>query len=153
MGIGETGAGLGLRIIFRTYVHDRIVIMWRGNVQHTLSTSTLRTPNAGEFAHVHIKLEGMFLDLWYRSVRLIHRLFCPWFYPQPEWQWALEARSGQRADDHWIRNLTMRSAASPDDLGAVELRITLNDQECAPSSHCCLRTACRRPAPAGCGWP
>jgi hypothetical protein len=128
-GIGETGAGLGLRILFRTYVHDRVTVMWRGNVVHTLSTSTLRTPSDGEFAHVHIKFERMLLDLWYRGVRLIHQLFCPWFYPSPEWQWALEARAGQRADDHWIRNFTMRSSASLYDLGAVELRLTLNDQD------------------------
>lgn len=128
-GLGELGAGLGLRIIFRTYIHDRITIMWGGNVMHTIGVSTLRTPTAGEFAHVHIKLERRLLDLWYRGVRLLHGLRCPWFYPQPEWQWALEARAGQRADDHWIRNMTMRSTSSVDDLGAVELRLTLNDQD------------------------
>ena len=40
-GIGELGAGLGLRLIFRTYVHERVIVMWRGNVLHTFGFAAL----------------------------------------------------------------------------------------------------------------
>lgn len=128
-GIGERGVGMGLRILFRTYVHDQLSIMWRGNVVHTLDVATLRTPRPGESAHVHIRLSRTTLDLWYRGVRLIHSLPCPWFLPQPEWTWVFSARAGQRADDHFVSNFTMRSSHSLDDIGAVELRVSLNDQD------------------------
>lgn len=38
-GIGERGVGLGLRILFRTYVHDQLSVMWQGNIMHTLDVS------------------------------------------------------------------------------------------------------------------
>ena len=131
-GIGERGAGLGLRILMRTYVHNQLLIMWSGDIVHSVGVDDLRTRTDGEFAHVHIRMLGQVLELWYRGVSLIHELRCPWFEPRADWTWALGARAGQRGDDHWIGNFTMRSSHSVHEVGAVELRVSLNDQEYTP---------------------
>ena len=82
-----------------------------------------------ESAHVHIRFSNGELDLWYRGIRLIQTLPCPWFVPRPDWTWVLSARAGARADDHFVSNFTMRSSHSAEDIGAVELRVSLNDQD------------------------
>ena len=51
------GAGWGLRLLFRTYVHGQVSVAWGGNVLHSVGVTTLRTPADHEFAHVHARLE------------------------------------------------------------------------------------------------
>jgi hypothetical protein len=83
----------------RTYVHNQLLIMWAGDIVYSMGVDDLRTRADGEFAHVHIRMLGQVLELWYRGVSLIHELRCPWFEPRVEWTWALGARAGQRGTD------------------------------------------------------
>ena len=83
---------------------------------------------------VRIHMREEHLDIWYRSTRLIYRLHCPWFEPQTHWQWSIGAGSGPYADDHFIKEMVFTSSHSPVDVGAVELRLSLNDQDYAPAA-------------------
>ena len=106
--------------------------MWNTEVVWSVRHASLRTPADGEYARVLIRMDGRYLQLWYRDEKLIDDLHCPWYRPLKEWRWAIGARAGQRADDHFVANLTMHSSHSAYDVGAVELRLSLNDQARSP---------------------
>ena len=127
--IGERGAGRGLRLLLRTYVHNQLVVMWDNVIMHTVAVPDFRTPGDDEFAPLHVRLDNRLLQVWWRDRRIVLGLRCPWFAPQPSWRWAIGARAGQRADDHWVANLTMLSSHYSVDVGAVSLDVSLNDQD------------------------
>ena len=127
--VGERGAGRGLRLLLRTYVHSQLVVMWDNEVRHTVAVPGLRTPAHGEFAPLHIRLDNKLLQVWWKGVAVVPALVCEWYAPRPHWTWAIGARAGQRADDHWLANLTMLSSHYAVDVGAVSIDVSLNDQD------------------------
>ena len=93
-----------------------------------------RRNNSGDdgrsgFANVHVRMDNQVLQIWYRGSKVVHGLLCPWYAPKTEWTWALGARAGQRADDHWVANLTFMSSNYAVDVGAVSLDLSLNSQD------------------------
>ena len=81
------------------------------------------------FANVHVRMDNQVLQIWYRGSKVVHGLLCPWYAPKTEWTWALGARAGQRADDHWVANMTFMSSNYAVDVGAVSLDLSLNSQD------------------------
>ena len=140
-GIGELGGGAGLRIVFRTYVHNEVRVVWKNIVRHAVPYEKLRQEEHGmgqgegtkahlhRFARVVIRFDSQLLQLWYNGDKLIDGLRCEWYEPEAHWTWALGARTGQRADDHFLRNLTMVSSDYALDPGAITLEVSLNDQD------------------------
>ena len=126
-GIGERGAGSGLRLRFRTGLHDRFELVYDDTLRFTAAGAMLRT--GGGYAHVRIRFVEGRLEVSYRGVLIVAGLECPWFAPKPHWEWAIGARAGARADDHFVANFTMRSSHAAAAIGAVPLEVALNGQD------------------------
>ena len=92
MSVGERGAGRGLRLLLRTYVHNQLVVMWDNVIMHTVAVDDLRTHADDEFAPLHVRLDNRLLQVWWRNRRVVSGFRCPWFTPQPSWRWAIGAR-------------------------------------------------------------
>ena len=90
--VGERGAGRGLRLLLRTYVHNQLVVMWDNVIMHTVAVDDLRTPADDEFAPLHVRLDNRLLQVWWRNRRVVSGFRCPWFTSQPSWRWAIGAR-------------------------------------------------------------
>ena len=115
--------------------------MWKNIVRHAVPYEKLRQEEHGmgrsegtkahlhRFARVVIRFDSQLLQLWYNGDKLIDGLRCEWYEPEAHWTWALGARTGQRADDHFLRNLTMVSSDYALDPGAITLEVSLNDQD------------------------
>ena len=130
MAIGERGAGRGLRLAFRTYVHSQLQVIWDGEIVHSVGVDDLRSPEyPGDggpgYAQVHVRMDNQLLQLWWRGRKLVRGLRCAWYAPQPSWEWAVGARAGGRADDHWVANLSFVSSEYSVDAGAVSLGMAL----------------------------
>ena len=87
----ERGAGRGLRLLLRTYVHNQLVVMWDNVIMHTVAVDDLRTPGDDEYAPLHVRLDNRLLQVWWRNRRIVPGFRCPWFAPHPSWRWAIGA--------------------------------------------------------------
>ena len=129
--IGELGGGRGLRVCFRTYIHERVEVWYAERLVHISSNESVltwpsgHTLRASAFVDMHIEYGPDGLTIRHKGVTHAEHLRIDGWAPLNGWRFAIGARAGGRSDDHHIDDLVIEGggAFAPE---AIPLSLTLN---------------------------
>ena len=122
--ISERGAGLGLRVLLRTFTYNRVDVLLGGRLLHTRPLSL----PLGNATPVRIEVRQAELSVHVADDRVVADLPLIGWDPQPRWRMALGARSGASAAAHALADVRL-SASRLKDVHTVLVELSANTQD------------------------
>ena len=139
--IGEEGAGLGVRVLFRTARGGPSIEVWHDGA--AIAVKPCPDLRSGELTKVTLTIVGgregsQHLTLTYGDETYWDKIPLPGYAPQPGWQLAFGAAAGALTDNHWVDELLVRTGALVD-ATPVPVYLSLNGQQFETGRHAPLR--------------
>ena len=128
--MGELGAGVGLRVSWRTHTHNRVEVWYGEALQHvSVASDGLRD---SEYVDVEVSYTDQGLFVSHAGVVRAQNLVIDGWAPQMGWRFAIGARTGTDSDDHHVADVLLEAGAVFHDT-AVPVEVTFNGQDFSSS--------------------